>query len=256
MYPELARIGSITLCSYTALIGLGAVIGIGLLAWRGHRLQRRAVAWLDVGIAGAAGGLIGGRLLHAALNWNYFRANPAEILQFWTGGYEWHGALAGALLAGYVAAHVRRVPPGLLAAAAAPALPIFTALAWGGCLLSNCGYGQEVRSLADFPAPLVAELPDRYYTVAPRFNTQLFGMVWSMITLAAALWLVRGDAALDAKSFWRVLAIYSLGHLLIAFLRADPMPAIGPLRLDQGFDVVVMVFCAAAMLSASRNQME
>lgn len=232
MNPELFRLGSVILRSYTAFIGLGVLVTVGLLAWRGGR---SAAAWLDVGIAGAAGGMVGARLLHAVFNWDYFHAYPLEIMHFWSGGYEWHGALFGALLAGYIAARVRAVPLEPLMATAAVALPVFTALMWAGCLLSNCGYGQEVRSLADYPALVVAELPDLYYTVAPRFNTQLFGIAWSVVVLGVVMLLPH-----RSKRLWIGLLVYSAGMLVAGGLRADPVPSAAGLRLDQWFDIVVI----------------
>jgi phosphatidylglycerol:prolipoprotein diacylglycerol transferase len=257
MHPELGRIGPVVLRSYTVLINLGLLIGLGLLAWRGRQLQGRAVPWLDVGLSGAAGGLVGARALHVILHWSYFRVNAGEILRVWTGGLAWHGALIGALVAGYAAARLLKVPIGPLADVLAVALSISAALAWWGCRLSNCAYGQEVRSLADYPAPLVAELPDLYFTVAPRFDTQLFGIAWSLLTLGVAglLTLIpnpplsRGERGLlKGRRLWAVLAFYSLGNLLISGLRGDTVPVAAGLRIDQWFDLAVIVGCVAGLV--------
>ncbi len=253
MLPELGRIGPVVLRSYAVFISLGALIGLGVLAWRGKTVEGRATGWLDVGIGGLVGGLIGARAVHVILFWDYFRENPVEITQVWAGGLAWHGALIGALALGYVTARVRRVQIGPLSDALALAFPVGAALAWIGCLMSNAAYGQEVRSLADYSPLVVSELPDIYGAVAPRYNTQLFGVAWSLLALAlAALLMWRG--AWSGRRAWAVLAFYSLGALLIAGLRADPMPAWAGLRADQWLDAAVMVGWGVAWVVASRTR--
>lgn len=249
MYPELGHIGPIPLRTYTLLIDLGLLIGLGILAWRGRAVEGRAVGWVDVGIGGIVGGVIGARALHVALNWGYFHTNPVEIVQLWAGGLEWHGALAGALLTGYEVARLRRVQISALTDALALAFPVGAALAWLGCLMSSCAYGQEVRSLADHSPLVVSELRDIYGALAPRYNTQVFGVAWSLLTLAmAALLAWRG--ALAGRRLWAALAFYSVGALLIAGLRADPMPMWAGLRADQWLDAGVILSCVAAFTSA------
>ena len=253
MYPELGQVGPFVLRTYTLLIDLGVLIGLAMLAWRGHQIEGRAVAWLDAGIGGVLGGVIGARALHVALFWDYFRDHPAEIVQIWTGGLEWHGALAGALAVGYVAARWRRLHTGPLTDTLALAFPVGAALAWSGCLMSNCAYGAEVRSLADFPPLVVAELADIYGTLAPRYNTQVFGIAWSLLTLALAVLLTQ-RRALRGRRLWAALAFYSLGALFIGGLRADPMPPWGALRADQWLDLAVTAGCLTALVLIPARQ--
>jgi phosphatidylglycerol:prolipoprotein diacylglycerol transferase len=250
MHPELGRIGPFVLRTYTVLIDLGLLIGLAILAWRGRQVEGRAVKWLDVGLAGIAGGLVGARALHVVLSWDYFQDNSGEILQVWTGGLSEHGALVGGLAAGYLAARLLRVPLGPLTDALAVAFPIGAALAWAGCLMANCAYGQEVRTLADFPPLVAAELPDIYGTVAPRYSTQLFGAGWSLLALGVAALLTWRGVWTGAR-FWPTLAFYSLGALLIAELRGDAVPMVAGARIDQVFDLVVIAGCVVAWLLVS-----
>jgi phosphatidylglycerol:prolipoprotein diacylglycerol transferase len=248
MQPVLGQIGPFAPRSYTTFVNLGLLIGLGLLVWRGWQLERRPVKWFDVGLVGAVGGMLGGRVEHIALNWDYFRDNAKEITMIWRGGLEWHGALLGALIAGYIAARLLRVPLGPLGDTLALALPVFTALSWQGCRFSTCGYGQEVRSLADYHSLLVEELPDLYYTVVPRFDTQLFGIAWSVATLAFAV-VFTLTPILKGRRLWATLAVYSAGSLAIAGLRADAMPMVAGMRLDQWFDAAVIVGCVVGIVA-------
>ncbi len=57
------------------------------------------------------------------------------------------------------------------------ALPWIAAAAWVGCAAAGCAYGAEVRTLADYPPGVTAELRDVYGIAAPRWNTPLYGVV-------------------------------------------------------------------------------
>ena len=144
---------------------------------------------------------------------------------------------------------MRRVQISALTDALALAFPVGAALAWLGCLMSSCAYGQEVRSLADHSPLVVSELRDIYGALAPRYNTQVFGVAWSLLTLAmAALLAWRG--ALAGRRLWAALAIYIVGALLIAGQRAAPMPRWAGLREYQWLDAGVILSCVAAFTSA------
>ncbi len=236
-----------TLPTYTLFIDFALLLGLALLAWRGHRDRRRALRWLDAGLAGMVGGVIGARALHVALHWGYFRAHTDQIFRLWAGGLSWHGALFGALLAGGLAARRLKVSPADTLAAIFPA---GAALGWMGCLSANLSYGQEVRTLADHPPLVAAELPDIYGMVAPRYNTQLFGLAWSVLTLALVGLLAR-RGWLRGRRLWAALAFYSVGNMLIAGLRADPTPLAGGVRLDQWLDLGIAAASLAALVLPS-----
>ena len=85
MYPELGHIGPIPLRTYTLLIDLGLLIGLGILAWRGRAVEGRAVGWVDVGIGGIVGGVIGARALLVATS----RPPPSRLSNCGPAG--WNG---------------------------------------------------------------------------------------------------------------------------------------------------------------------
>ena len=251
MLPEFGHIGPITFRTYTALLDVAILFGLALLAWQGQRREGRPVAWLDVGLATLAGGLVGARLLHAALHWGYFAERPGEVLQVWRGGLDWHGAVLGGLLALFVAARLRGVSWRPLTDALAFALPVGAALAFAGCLPSGCAAGREVASLADYPAPLVAELPDIYGLVAPRLASQLYGVALSL-ALLGVVWFLNRRLRRPGLSLWPVLSLLTLGLFGISFTLAAEGPAWGGLRLDQLLDLAVAALSAAMSVVAVR----
>src|SRR5262249_12902212 len=147
-------------------------------------------------------------------NWAYFSAHKEQITQLTNGGLDWHGAVVFGLIGALVAARIRHVSLILLLDALALVLPIGATSAWLACAAATCGYGLEVRTLADFPSWLVLESQDIYGTVAPRLNLPPVGIALAIILLmVVGLWTVFGW--LLGLRLWLALAIYALGMGLI-----------------------------------------
>lgn len=248
MLPEYGRFGPLTFRTYTVLLDAAILLGLAVLAWHGRR-QGRLAAWLDAGLVALAGGLIGGRLAHVALNRAYFLEHPGEILEVWRGGLDWHGAVIVGLAALFAAARWRGVSWQKLTGALAPVLPAGALLAYAGCLPAGCSAGREVATLADYPPLIAAELPDVYGLVAPRLNSQLLGIALSAVLLGLA-WAL-GRWARPGVRLWPVLAVLALGVFGIGFtLDGSSAPLVGGLRLDQLLDLCVAAFAAAFSLAA------
>jgi phosphatidylglycerol:prolipoprotein diacylglycerol transferase len=228
-------VGFWTLQTYTLALALG--IGAGA-AFGLFRVRKRPGALVDVGLGVLIGGLLLARLEHVLLNWNYFSYNVSEAFQLNAGGLDWHGALLGGLLGGYVAARWRRVNTRDLLDTMTVGLPLIAHAAWYGCWAANCAYGVEVDTLAHFPAWAVSESADIYGIAAPRYNTQIFGLwLTGALLVIAVILLWRGW--LRGARFWLILALFSLGVFVIGFFRGDYSPMLNGLRLDQWLDAIV-----------------
>jgi phosphatidylglycerol:prolipoprotein diacylglycerol transferase len=246
MLPILARYGPFFLYSYTVLIGFGILAGIGLTAWRARRGERPYPNWPDGLLIGLLAGLIGGRVLFTAVNWDYFQLHPDEIW-LWRQGIGYHGVLAGGLLAFWLWA--RRTKRGWAAYADlyAPGLVLAAAFVWLACLLDGTVYGREtVITLWS------ADLPDKLGVSAVRYQTQLMGIVWSLLWFGG-LWGLRGRLA-GGRLFWLALAGISLGRLLLSFLRGDPVPMLGAWRLDSVVDAAVLLVAAIGLFQRQTQE--
>lgn len=252
MYPELGQIGPIVIRTYTLLLDLAILIGLGMLAWQGKRADGEATRWVDSGLFGLVGGIIGGRLEHVVIHWAYFVEHPAEIAQIWNGGMGWHGAVMLGLAFLAISGRVTKTRFATLAGVLSLALPVGAMLTYTGCLMNRCGHGREVESLVGYPPLLVAELPDMYGMVTPRLASQLYGIVFCLLLLVVSIILARRVKRPELR-FWPVLALLGLGAFGIGFTRGDSNPMLGPLRLDQILDLVVVVMGAAGTIRAIRH---
>jgi len=228
-----------TLPSYMTLIAAALLISFGILLWETRRSWRLAQAANSALIALALG-MFGARLEHVVLNWGYFASVPSEILDFAAGGLNAHGAIVGAALGGWISARLRsnRFEPWM--GAAAYALCLISVAAWWGCAAASCNYGAEVSNLADYPSWLVWEAQGDFLMVAPRYAVQPIGAITSAMLIS-----IVGFAALLGISRRRRAAFALAGVMLInfslAFLRGDPGPVLGSLRVTQVMDVALAI---------------
>ncbi|MBZ0292929.1 MAG: prolipoprotein diacylglyceryl transferase [Anaerolineae bacterium] len=231
-------IGSLRLQTYTLLLGLGIVI----VAISGlYRQRAQAGRFADVYLGALIGGVVGARGLHVLLNWRHFAYTPEEILQFSSGGLDWHGAVWGGLIGLVLMARWRRVNVVTLLESLTLAVPLLAIAGWMGCWAAGCAYGAEVDTLARYSPLLVSESPDVYGIPAPRYRTHLFGVVVGLLLLIlAGVMLRRGW--LPNSRFWILLVLLSAGMLMIGFFRADYALMARGLRADQWLDGLMLGF--------------
>ncbi|WP_119065172.1 prolipoprotein diacylglyceryl transferase family protein [Aggregatilinea lenta] len=240
MNPVALDLGPLTISTYTAWLGAGILLALGLLLWRAYRERPgAALPWLDVALVALAAGLIGARLLHVWLNWTYFADHTGEIARVSSGGLDWHGALLVGLPAAWLAAQIRRVPFARWTDAAAMGWPLAMIAAWLACRRAGTAYGYEVRTLADYPGWLVTELPDIYGIIAPRLEVQRAGAAFGLVLLALIL-LIAWRGWLPGLRLWLILALTGTGLFFLGFFRADPTPMLLDHRADQVFDLALL----------------
>lgn len=251
MPPVIIDIGVGSIRTYTLALALGMLI-TALLFMRKLERGRRTRA-VDALLLALALALALARVEHVLLNWAYFADNLDEILLLSAGGLGWHGTVLGALGGLWIGWRLRLHPRPFgqfqeFIDALAFGVPVLMLAAWFGCWSAGCGYGYEVATLADYPSPIAAELPDTYGVIAPRLNTPLFGMAWAVLVL-----LVAWQARQRSGRFWLLLALVSLGMFLIGFVRADSVPVAFGLRVDQVLD---MIICGSSAICLMRTHPE
>ncbi len=229
----------------TVAIAILTSIGVGVYR------QRSRGRVIDAYLGALVVGILGARLFHVGLNWDYFTENTAEIWQIEAGGLDWHGAVLGALLGLVLVTHtqllIARWRPNnalplsfnQLITTLTPALPLVGLGGWVGCLAAGCGYGKEVDSLANYPRWAASELVDVFGIVAPRYNTPYFGIVLCLLGILLVIALRRWQ---DARRFWLVLVVMSMGMFGVGFFRADHTLGAFGLRGDQMLDLITALW--------------
>jgi phosphatidylglycerol:prolipoprotein diacylglycerol transferase len=235
--PVLLQLGPFTLYTYSLLVNLGVAVGLVWLYLRAPADRRGR--WLDIGIAAVVGGLIGARLLYVLVNGAYFATNPIEAVMIWRGGLAWPGAVAGALLAGWLWSRRTAEPLGPIVDTLSLPLALLSLLSWGGCLAAGCAYGVEVQP-GQLPGWMVSTAPDLYGLIVPRWPAQLAGVVWSLVVLGLVVAQRDNGWPAGARGVY-ALSLTALGAFFISFVRGDPMPLLAGFRLDLAGNALVLV---------------
>jgi phosphatidylglycerol---prolipoprotein diacylglyceryl transferase len=252
-------IGPWTFQTFTLFLALATLAGAVLAL----RRTANPGAAADVYLAASIGAIVGARLFHVLLNWDYFAEALNEAANISLGGLDWHGAVVGGSVGLYggvrirnVAARKRDLSPPLrfsdLLDSLTFVLPLLGLGGWWGCLAANCGYGAEVDNLSNYPSWAVSERGDVYGIAAPRYDTQAFGLILSLFILVLVI-LVFWRGWLRHRRFWLTLALFCMGMFAIGVFRGDHVMMFAGIRGDQILDVLVFA-SAAAILSRPLTQ--
>jgi phosphatidylglycerol:prolipoprotein diacylglycerol transferase len=203
-----------------AAIGVASLLVIML-----REAKRRGIERDIYGIFfwGIIGGLIGGRLAYVIYYWNYFIANPRQIIGFQ--GLAQMGMIVGIIVAALIYMGVTRMRfSTLLSIGDAFIVGALLALAIGrvGCTLNGCCYGQP-SPFHFFPLAVIYTprdtIPPQYWGV-PLYPTQIYHALWNLIVFGI-LWRVRGKFKPEGGLLFFGFCIYAIGDLGLRFLRGD-----------------------------------
>lgn len=233
---------------YTALVGLGALVGL-LIAYlylrsRSRRLSRVDL-FLDSALVAFGAGWIGARAYHVVMHWDYYQTRPGDIAPLAglfegsaPGGLGIRGAFLLGMLALALYAKVRALSFWHLADAGAVGLAAGQVIGWVGALAQGAHYGVVSDSR------IAIELPDLYGLVAPRFPLQHVEILLYAAVFAGLLLLAAQNRPPGTLFFVYLVAI-GLSNAALGFQRGDETAYWGGLRIDQLVDVL----CAALGLA-------
>ncbi len=230
MYPILGRYGPFFLYSFSVTLGIGLLTCIGLVKWQSARSG--TANWFEALLVSLSAGVIGGRLGFAISHWEYFSTKTSEVWQIWQGGLSYHASLAAGVIALWGWCRWKQEGFALYADLFAPSLALGSAFGWLACWLEGCAYGRETTYHL-----LSADLPDEFGLFALRYQTQVIGIILSLLMFAVVMRLRQRWA--PGPLFWLALLGLSSGRVIIGLMRADPGPLAGETRIDVVLDVVI-----------------
>jgi len=229
MDPVAFYIGSFPVMSYGVLAALGVAVGILVVLREGRRLGWDSDALLDLSLYLVLAGVIGSRLLYAAIEWEQFAARPLDLLKIWEGGLSWFGALAAGLAVAVWWTRRRGIHLGalgdLLALGVAAGYPFGRI----GCFLNGCCYGHPTD------LPWAVAFP---FDGVPRHPTQLYSFGIGLL-IFAVLWGWRRRKPFDGYLMWLYLLLYAAYRFVMDFWRETP-PGPDGLTVGQAGSLAVM----------------
>lgn len=214
MRPILFNWRGIRIPSYTALVYLGAVVGIAV----GNTVARQAgldtVRIYVVMILLIVPAAIGARFLFIALNWQIYQHHWPRVWRREEGGAASYGGIVLALLVSLPVLYAFQVSFLSFWDVACISLLVGLAIGRVGCLLNGCCAGRPNNG------PLCIYLPNHLGVWQKRYPTQLLEVAWVVVLLifAALFWTI---APFDGAIFLFAMGSYGLGRLVLDRTRAQ-----------------------------------
>ncbi len=219
------------------LLGVVAVILVSLREAKRVGFPREHI--YNVALWAIIGGILVSRLFHVIDRWDYYWANPGELLNF--AGLTIYGAVVGALLAVLIYGLVKKISFWKLGDIVAPGAILGQAIGRIGCLLNGCCYGLEK------PSGYVGtiEYTNPNYGVygtpldVPMLPTAFYHLVWNLIVFGI-LWGLRRRLKPQGTLFLLYFALYALGDLVIRSFR-EGQPFLFGLQQAQLIGIIVLL---------------
>jgi phosphatidylglycerol:prolipoprotein diacylglycerol transferase len=239
--PVAFTIGSLTVRWYGIMVALAVVAALAITLREAKRLGLSQDIYA-LFLWGIIGGFIGGRLAHVIDYWDYYMANPQELIGF--AGLALYGTIIGVIVAVWIYMRVRRVPFSSLAGvgdAVAVGVPVAQAIGRVGCTINGCCYGKP-SPFHFFPGAVIYTprdtIPSEYWGV-PLYPTQIYFLLWNLIVFAI-VWRFRDKLKPQGSLFFLYLCLYAAGDFGLRFLRVNEPFLLG-LHQGQVISLAILV---------------
>jgi len=222
--------------------GIFTAVGILFGVWLPLRLVRDRISEEDatsVATWGVVCGILGARLVAVIDRWDFYLADPVQILLIWQGGIAIWGGAVGGVLGGLVAGIRRHLPVGFGADAAAPGIFLGFAIGRIGDIINGEHHAVPCEAPYGLCVGYTYDGPGYLGQPGPVHLVVGYDLVWNLIGMAAALAL-RGRGLRDGLIFWLAAAWYGIGRLLLGFLRINDPTYVFGLREDQVIALFVL----------------
>jgi phosphatidylglycerol:prolipoprotein diacylglycerol transferase len=253
MYPELFKIGPLTVHTYGVLVATGFLLGLGLAVRQAKREGIPPNKIVDLGFYILLSALIGSRLFYVMINAGYYLKNPLDIFKVWEGGLVFYGGLV--LTVPTVLWYVKKNALSVWSTADlfAPSLAIGHAVGRIGCFYAGCCYGKPAEGL---PWAVTFTDPQTLALVGiPLHPTQLYESLGEL-TIFFVLITLRRHRSFNGQLFVTYVMLYSVLRFIVEFFRGDIARGFitHQLSFSQGVSVLMFLTAVAVFIVLRRGK--
>lgn len=228
---------------YGILIATGMILAVVISMARAPRHGIGKEDLLDVILVAVPSGVIGARLYYVAFSWDYYGANPSEILNFRGGGLAIHGGLIFGMLAAWFVCRRKNINILNGLDLAIPSIALAQSIGrWG-----NYFNGEAHGGPTDLPWAIVVD----GVKVHPTF---LYESLWCLM-LFVVLLILDNKPHFEGKIFCLYGILYSAERFFVEGLRTDSL-MIGPFKQAQVFSLTVILVSAGLYIYLNRRKSE
>jgi phosphatidylglycerol---prolipoprotein diacylglyceryl transferase len=236
MYPDLLKIGNISVHSYGFFMAVGIAVALFMGVYRGKRKGISEDVIIDIAFYGIIGGLLGAKLLYLVTELPNLLQKPSSIIGMLTSGFVVYGAILGGILGAFIYCKIKGHDFLKYFDLLVPSLATAQGIGRLGCLMAGCCYGRETTSIIGIV------FSHSYY--APNgiklYPTQLISSLGDFL-IAVVLVLYARKERKNGSIAGVYLMLYSIGRFLIEFLRNDPRGSIGFLSTSQFICIFIFI---------------
>lgn len=174
-------------------------------------------------------GVIGARTYYVLFQWDYYRANPAEIINIRQGGLAIYGGILVGILTGFIFSRVKKIRFFTLADVAAPGI----ALAQGIGRWGNFINGEAHGGPTNVPWAIVVD----GQKVHPTFFYESFIDISLFVFLYCYL---SKRQKFEGQLFFTYFIIYGIGRFFVEGMRTDSL-YLGTFRVSQLVSLLLIV---------------
>lgn len=247
--PIAFTIGSVSVRWYGIMIALAVLVLVLWMLWevkRGAKLSYETI--ITTALVAVPSGIIFARLLHVIDMWDYYMANPGQIIGF--SGLAIFGSILGAALGIWICSRFLHYRFGYLADLLAPGIILAQAVGRVGCTINGCCYGIEAP--AWLPWSVVYTHPESYAPLGVALHpTQPYELIFCLIVFGVLLRL-RGRFKPEGSLFLIYLGLYSAWRVGISFLR-DGTPFLFGLQQAQVIGIIVLLVVIPLLVLRTRR---
>ncbi len=225
---------------YGILMATAIFVGIVLASKEAKKLGLPDDLVTDIVLYTVPAGIIGARAYYVIFSWDYYQGDIMRMLNIRGGGLAIHGAIIGAMLAGYVYAKVKKLDFWQLTDMVAPSLIIGQAIGRWGNFANQEAHGGPT----DLPWGIMVE----GVKVHPTF---LYESIWNLLVFTFLV-KYRKNKKFEGELIAIYFVLYSIGRFMIEGLRTDSL-MIGPLRMAQVISLGFIAVFGAWILYKRKN---
>lgn len=238
--PTLLSLGFLQITWHGLFTAVGTLVGVWMAVQLAAKASYTEDDTVSVAMWGIVGAIVGARLFHVIDQWDFYAANPINIIKINEGGLAIFGTVVGGPLVGALYARRRGLNVPRLADVAS--LPLILGMGIGR--IGDIVNGEHRGVRADgFPLAFVYTNPNTAGEIGVPVHLAVgYELLMDLAIFAVLAWMARAIVRRpagglgwgwapryprDGMLFWTFIGLYGVGRFFIEFYRTDTIFALG-----------------------------